>query len=255
MIRRAFPILFAAACAFAAFPAAAQDWENWLQGGTLLLGGGGDGPWRGNLALGLGAAPAFPGSVGGEPKLLPLVDLEWRDRIFLSTQRGVGFNWVRGFGTKAGPRLTIDWGRSPSDDTDLAGTPTVKRTIEAGLFFVNYRGPWRVHGDVRVGVIGGHKSLRGNFGAAVGTRISDSTSLIFGGTLRFDGAKYNVAYYSDDRSSFSEVAARVDVVREFGDGNYLAGSASVGMFNGPAKDAAYTATGSFFAGLLLGHRF
>lgn len=257
MIRRAvFAVAAALALALGAAPAMAQDWENWLLGGTLLPGGlDSVSPWRGNLALGYGVAPAFPGSVSGESKLLPLIDLEWRDRIFLSTQRGIGLNWLRGFNTRAGPRITIDPGRSPGDHRRLAGTPAVKRTVEAGLFVVSYTGAWRFNADVRLGVSGGHDGVRANLGAAYGRRIAERTSLILGGHLRLDGASYNADFYGDKRSAASEVSLRIDVVREFAAANYFTVSASGGTLGGPAKDAAYTGTGTFFAGILVGHRF
>ena len=257
MIRRAALVVAAAlALAATAAPAVSQDWENWLLGGTLLPGGrDSDSPWRGNLALGYGVAPAFPGSVSAESKLLPLIDIEWRDRIFLSTQRGIGINWLRGFKTRAGPRIMIDPGRSPGDHRRLAGTRSVKRTVEAGLFIVSYTGAWRFNADVRLGVSGGHDGVRANLGASYGRRIAERTSLILGGHLRLDGASYNADVYGNKQSAVSEASLRVDVVREFGAANYLTVSASGGALGGPAKHAAYTGTGTFFGGILVGHRF
>ena len=52
-------------------------------------------------------APEYPGSKDYELVGLPMVDIEWRDTVFLSTQRGFGayFRTTRQF--RAGARLTL----------------------------------------------------------------------------------------------------------------------------------------------------
>jgi hypothetical protein len=58
--------------------------------------------WRGNVALGTAMVPDYRGSSAVSATLLPLLDLEWRGRTFVSSQRGVGVNLVRRASTAAG---------------------------------------------------------------------------------------------------------------------------------------------------------
>ena len=50
---------------------------------------------QGVIGLGAGSAPTFPGSDDAEVEVLPIIDLEWNDRYFLSTERGLGFYALR----------------------------------------------------------------------------------------------------------------------------------------------------------------
>ena len=108
--------------------AAAQNYEGWLLGATSMRNQS-DSEWKVNLGAGLGFGPGFIGGSQGKAHFLPIVDIEWRKSIFASTQRGIGMNLFGNRQTVAGPRLTFDWGRSPTDDTALANTAKVKALI------------------------------------------------------------------------------------------------------------------------------
>ena len=177
------------------------------------------------------------------------------DRIFFSTQRGIGFNAVRQSRTKAGPRVTLDWGRKPTDHADLADTPTVKRTTEVGLFLVHCQGSWRIDGDIRIGIAGGHDAISAEISISYGRRINAETSLILGSGLELNNSEFNKAYYDDRRSAFSELWVRADVVYEFRTPIYIAFSVKGGGLSGPTKTASYTGDSSFFSGALIGYRF
>ena len=61
--------------------------ESYLAGATSIL------PnrrkaWNFNLGIGVGTAPEYIGGKDYEPVVLPLIDIDWRGRVFASTQRG-----------------------------------------------------------------------------------------------------------------------------------------------------------------------
>lgn len=234
--------------------AAAQNYEGWLLGATSMRAQSSD-DWRVNLGAMMGFAPSYYGGNDAEAHFLPLIDVEWRGAVFASTQRGLGMNWVRKRQTIAGPRLTIDWGRKPSDDTRLANTTEIKRSLEAGAFFVHYTGPWRIEGDLRKGVTKGHKGIRGNFGVGLGGRLSEANTLIIGGSLQYTSTKYNEAYFSVKDGGFTGLSFYADIIREVGEGGYVGLHVQSDTLFGAAKKAAFTEDNQYFAGMVAGVRF
>ena len=175
--------------------------------------------------------------------------------MFASTQRGLGWKWMRRRQTEAGPRITIDWGRDASVNTELAGTSDVKRSLEAGGYFVHYTGPWRINGDVRTGITAGHKGLHANVGAALGGRLSERNTLILGGSLHYTSNKYNQAYYGVAGSGFTGLGLHGDILRTVRAGGYVGFSVRVDQLLGAAKDATFTRSRQYFAGGVVGVRF
>ncbi len=188
-------LLMVALVLLVARPALANDYEQWLNGATAIRLPS-EGEWRVLLGVGGGYAPNYSGSDEYEAVSLPLIDIEWRGAVFLSTQRGLGYNMVRKRDTMAGPRLTYDLGRKSADSAALAGLPDIKSSPELGLFFKHFSGPWRFTGDIRMGLTDtGHNGVTGSFGTAVGGRISERTNLFLGADLRWGGSDYMNAYY------------------------------------------------------------
>ncbi len=246
---------FAVALAIAApRVAAAQNYEGWLMGATSMRAQNSS-EWRINLGGMMAFAPAFHGGSDTKVYALPLVDVEWRGAVFASTQRGLGMNWIRKRQTVAGPRLTIDWGRKPSDDIRLTNTTEIKRSLEAGAFFVHYAGPWRFDGDLRKGVSTGHKGIRASLGAAIGGRLSEASTLIVGSSLQYTGKKYNDAYYSEKGGGLTGLGIYSDIIREVGDGGYVGLSVRADVILGAAKKAVFTEDNQYFAGMVAGVRF
>ena len=102
---------------------------------------------KGDWSLRIGGAalmaPSYEGSDRFKARPLPLVDLNWRDTVFLDTRRGLGANVFKmtdpqGRGAlKIGPFVNWRFARKESDDDDLRGVGNVKGGIDAGAF-ANY---------------------------------------------------------------------------------------------------------------------
>lgn len=252
---RAVPVLLVALLlAVCSRPGLARDYETWLQGGAAVRGVS-SGNWSGNVAAGFGVVPDYFGAADASVEPLPLIDLEWRGALFASTQRGLGWNVVRGNETLIGPRLTIDWGRKASDSPRLAGTNDVKRSLEAGVFAVRYLGPWRFDGDIRQGLSGGHEGLHTRVGVAHGSRIAPATSIILGASTHFAGKKYSLAYFGANTSGFTDLTATLNFVHEFGRGMYASLGGGTALLLGNAKAASFAKEYSAFGTVLIGRRF
>ena len=145
----------------------------------------------------MGSAPEYIGGKDYEPVVLPLIDIDWRGRAFASTQRGLGFSFFRSnSGFRMGTRLTYDLGRDSSDDPFLRGLRDIDPGPEAGLFFDNYSGPWRISADLRKGLVSkGHNGILGSLLVAFGGKLNQRASLILGASVTGGDAKYNNAYF------------------------------------------------------------
>ena len=234
--------------------AAAQNYEGWLLGATSLRAQA-SGDWQVNLGVGFEIAPSFWGGADSKAYALPVIDIEWHGAVFASTQRGFGINLVSRRQTASGPRLTLDYGRKPTDHIRLTNTTTVKRSVELGWFFVHYTGPWRLEGDVRKGLGGGHKGLRVNLGAALGGKLSEKNTLIIGGSLNYTGTKYNKAYYDLKGGGFTSIGVYADIIREIGAGGYVGLNVRADAILGAAKKAVYTENAQYSVGMVTGVRF
>lgn len=241
------------AALFAPSVAAAANYEQLLAGANAMRWES-NAAWKVNMALGLGIAPAFEYAEGGELEVLPLIDVEWRQRYFFSTQRGLGFNWTNRTATQAGPRLTMDWGRKASADRVLAGTQDIDPAIEIGWFWLNYSGPWRFNADIKQAV-SGHKGVRGAFGAAHGGPIAPNANAIVGVEAHYASDRYNGAYFNKAARGVNDVTPYLIVVRNLGGGAYVAADARVSFALSLTKETSIVADRSYSAGAMFGRRF
>lgn len=197
MIRRADAGWSLLAIVVVAAPAAAGEWydfERWMSAGAAVTSQS-EGPWRFNLGAGVAVAPVYLGGDEYDAKPLPLVDLEYRNFAFLSTQRGFGFNLWRSSGVRAGARLTLDYGRESADAALLRGLPDVETGVEAGVFIEAFTGSWRFQGDLRQEIADGHGGFLASVGVAYGARLSESVSLFLGAGLAYMGEEYAASYF------------------------------------------------------------
>ncbi len=250
-------------------PALAADYEQWLNGATAIRLPS-EGEWRVLMGAGGGYAPSYAGSDEYEAVALPLIDVEWRGAVFLSTQRGLGYNMVRKRDTVAGPRLTLDQGRKSADSATLTGMPDIKSSPELGFFFKHFSGPWRFTGDIRMGLTdAGHNGVTGSFGTAVGGRVSERANLFLGADLRWGSTDYMNSYYGVSASNSSttlstfdasaglrDLSAFATVVYLFNRQLYLSAEGRLQMIVGPAGESPVTkASELLFIGSTVGYLF
>ncbi|MEQ9640837.1 MAG: MipA/OmpV family protein [Alphaproteobacteria bacterium] len=186
-----------------AAPAVAQsryyDLERWTDSAAAILPAKPQ-SWRGVFAAGAAGAPTYLGSDQYEAKALGIAEVEYRNTVFASTRKGIGAYVFKDGRFRAGVRATADFGRDSADDDFLTGLPDVDPGLELGLLAEFYTGSFRVRGDIRQEVAGGHGGALFNIEAAYGGRWSKNASLILGmnGTLMSDG--YAESYFSVDKA-------------------------------------------------------
>jgi outer membrane scaffolding protein for murein synthesis (MipA/OmpV family) len=167
-------------------------------------------PWRASIGLGLGWAPEYLGAENYELQALPVVDLTWRDTLFIRADgglvasetglgpTGIGVNLWRSPNWRIGTRMTLDYGRDNDLDALLAGTRSVDPDVELGAFVEFYEGPWNFGGGLRHGLGVGDTSHGGfllDGHAAYGVRLSRSLAIVSGLASTFAGENYMDAYF------------------------------------------------------------
>lgn len=134
------------------------------------------------LGAGFIYQPTYDGSRRYEFEFLPNVDITWRDRVFLSTEDGLGVNAIRWGRFNAGPFLDYQF------DEHRRGSPTIDALgeVEGGLragLFAEYDASeegWRVFAKLRRDVGNHRDGLSGELGGEGGARLAQS----LGGLLR-----------------------------------------------------------------------
>jgi len=253
----------------AAAPAAAgkyEDWENWGTASQIARDTRTK-AWKANLALGGGLAPEYPGSGDYAPVAIPVIDLEYRDRIFFSTVRGIGVDIAGDEKLAIGPRITFDMGRDSSDSDRLAGLADVGFGVEVGAYAEIYLYSFRVKADVRYDVADGHGGLLASADLAYAARISPRAILVFGINGSVMDGGYAESYFGVNGSTagldpfvaeagLRDVGAYVQANFLLGSGFYLAFDLRANALLGDASKSPLAEEDvTVFGGAMLGYRF
>jgi outer membrane protein len=101
-------------------------------------------PERSPTVLGAGAyaIPVYPGSGAVEVRPVPVVDVTWRNRLFVRSGYGAGIYLWHKAGSDAGVSIDADLlHRYQADDTRLTGLGNVGKTARANIF-ITHRCAW-----------------------------------------------------------------------------------------------------------------
>jgi len=244
-----------------AFAGSYSDWENWMSSATAIRPPVfGERRFRNNVGGGVAYAPVYFGGTAYEGKVLPLLDTEYADRVFVSTQKGIGYNVWRSRSSRIAPRVTWDFGRKASDDPALAGTTDIDPAIELGVYWESYFKSWRFRADVRKDFGNGHGGMLINGDAAIGGRWSKEVTLILGGRTTYMDEDYAQSYFSTTSytadSGLRDVNAYVQLVYDLPKGFYISGEARGTFLLSASSDSPITKTNNFLTGALMaGYRF
>lgn len=214
------------------------------------------GDWRVNLgAIGF-ATPSYEGSNSYKARALPIVDVEWRETVFLSAERGLGANVVTlrdpgGRGAfRAGPFVNYRFSRDQGDDDDLRGMGDVKDGVDLGAFASYDFGPLglRVAGrrNVSHSELGGTIDLGLRYRVPVGGTMigvgpsatwadSDYMQSYFGVTAAQSAASGMRAYAPS--SGFKDVGLSANAVHPLGGNWALTGLGGYKRLIGDAADS------------------
>ena len=150
-----------------------------------------------HLSIGGGAlyAPTYLGSDNYEADPLPLFDLRYADRFFLSTRDGLGANLApSGSNWRAGPVLKYRMARDQDDDRALRGMGDVNAAGEAGGYVHYDLRPFTFGAELRQG-FGGHEGAIGDLFVNWSTKLSDSLMLTVGPKATVASRDFTETYF------------------------------------------------------------
>jgi MipA family protein len=147
---------------------------------------------------------------------VPLFDLRYADRAFLSTRDGLGLNLLEsGSNWRAGPVVKYRWGRDQDDNRALRGMGDIDGAGEAGGYVHYDLRPFTVGTEVRQG-FGGHDAVIGDAFINWSTKLSDSLMLTVGPKVTMASKDFTQTYFGVSQSQ----AARSGYRRYNPDGAY-----------------------------------
>jgi MipA family protein len=168
--------VFGAFLATATVPAAAGDWS--VSTGAMA-----------------GIGPAYEGADRYRVNALPLIDVEWRERLFLSTERGLGGWLFKRDGISLGAALGYEMGRDADLDRDeLAGLGDVKGAAQVRLLAGYRAGPLRFDATV-ARALGGSDGTTVKLGAGMGYPINEKLRLMPGAAIVWADSNYMSSYF------------------------------------------------------------
>lgn len=150
-----------------------------------------------HLSIGGGAiyAPTYLGSDHYEADPIPLFDLRYADRFFLSTRDGLGLNLApSGSNWRAGPVVKYRMARDQDDDAALRGMGDVDAAGEAGGYVHYDLRPFTLGAELRQG-FGGHDAAIGDLFVNWSTRLSDSLMLTVGPKATVASRDFTQTYF------------------------------------------------------------
>jgi outer membrane scaffolding protein for murein synthesis (MipA/OmpV family) len=155
---------------------------------------------RVSLGMGVALRPDYAGSRSQTLMPAPVIDIRFRDTLFLSTAGGLpslGANLINESGWRAGPVVRLRFPRQEKANAVLRGMGDVDWTPEVGGF-VEYRaGYFRLGGEVRRGV-GDHDGVVAELRADAVTRPADGLTLSFGPRLNLGDESFTRRYFGVD---------------------------------------------------------
>ncbi|MDH5748755.1 MAG: MipA/OmpV family protein [Rhodospirillales bacterium] len=155
--------------------------------------------WSVLLGAGVGMRPSYMGSDNLEVAGLPIVDIRWRDTVFLKTSGGMtsrvglGFNVLNQQGFRIGPMIEYYMGQDTGDE--ISGMNDVDGGAEVGLFAEYNFKPWKAEAVARYGVAGGNDGFLMTGGLTWTTKLGRDLILSLGADASFGDGNYMDSYF------------------------------------------------------------
>ncbi len=228
--------------------------------------------WSGTLGAGLMTAPEYLGASDNEFRFLPVVDIEYKQRYFISTQRGLGFYFFRDNRFALATMVNMDWGRDESDNARLTGLGDLDPSAQLGVDIKWQINKWLSFDTSAYQAIspGGHEGAYGDIGFGTRFPVAKNFTLRANTGVRWASDTYmsNMYGVNAQQSTASGLAQfnpdstlmawQFGAALDFAMGNGWVASPMfryVGLL-GDAKNSPVTADdGQYYAGVFLGYRF
>lgn len=267
------PLALAGACLVLAAPgmrAEAQDGLILPQDDTPVpetASPGGD--WTFVLGAGAQVAPSYEGSDKFSVTPGPFVSINWRDRVFLDMERGIGVNVVRTDALRLGVSVGLAPGRDEDDEDHLKGLGDIDTAARGHVFGSYSFGMWQIGLDVAKD-FGGSEGLQIRPDISVKVPLSESWTLTSGISATWADNDYMQSFFGvspaqsrnsgldrfDAGAGFKSVDFNVGLRWTFSESWFAMANVGVGVLLGDAADSPITESQvQPSVGLAVGYRF
>ncbi len=144
---------------------------------------------RFRLGVGVGTSPDYLGSDNYRMRILPLIDMRYKNAFVLQGTK-LRINVMKKGTVKAGPLINYKFGRSANSNPALYGWGDVKDTVQLGAFVEVRRNHMLISGDVRA-ALGAGMGYEVNGLLAHGLYKNGDYSLYAGARAKWASKSYN----------------------------------------------------------------
>ena len=141
-----------------------------------------------------GFTPSFEGSSDYHLRFAPTLDIIYRDRVFLNSNR-LRINLLPSGDIRGGIQLKYRAGRNEKVSEDLAGLGNVGTSWEAGLYIEARLHSTLISADITHDIGNGHKSTLATLLVGQGLYMDDNTLVGVGVNVHWAGSRYMNAFF------------------------------------------------------------
>lgn len=211
-----------------------------------------EGAWSFELGAGAFLGPDYEGSDDYEVRPVPIVEIDWNDRVFLSARRGVGVYALRDREASVGGAVGWQFGRDEDDNEALAGLGDVDGSPVARLFGDYAPGAFGVGLEIVQDLGDGHEGATVTADAFWRRAPTDGGLVLrLGPSVTWASEDYMTSFFGIDaaqaaRSAYTPYAAEAGLKEAsvsalaaypLTDRLWLGGRASLGRLLGDAADS------------------
>jgi len=227
------------------------------------------GDWTFVLGGGVRVAPSYEGSDKFSVSPLPFVAINWRDRVFLEMERGVGVNVVRTEALRLGVSVGLAPGRNEDDEDHLKGLGDIDMAARGHVFGSYSFGMWQIGLDVAKD-FGGSEGLQVRPDISVKVPLSETWTLSSGVSATWADDDYMQSFFGvspsqsrksgleryDAGAGFKSVDFKVGLNWAISESWFATANVGVGVLLGDAADSPITESQvQPSVGLAVGYRF
>ncbi len=151
--------------------------------------------WDVTLGGGIWVRPRFEGAKRYRTRLMPMVDVRWRERTFFNPWRGLGHDAIKTDNLTAGPFISYDFGRDQDADRHLRGLGDVDGGVDFGAFVTYTTRDFSVDFSAKQNVFG-HKGFQVKTALMYRTYTGQRTFINVGPTLTYASNNYMDSFFS-----------------------------------------------------------
>ncbi|TWT03760.1 MipA/OmpV family protein [Reyranella sp. CPCC 100927] len=227
------------------------------------------GNWRVAVGAGVRLRPSYEGSDRFKVSPVPFVSVDWKDRIFLEPERGLGVYALRTENLRLGMSIGMAPGRSKDDDRRLRGLDKIGPGARGRVFGFYTIGMLRLGLDVTKD-FGGGDGLMIRPSAALQVPLTDSLKLSTGASLTWANDKHMQAFFGispsqaqqtryqrfDAKAGIKSADLQVGLAWAMSEHWFMQANVGLKILLGDAADSPLTRKRvAPSAGVVLGYRF